>query len=260
MSIPDPSYFRQLDARTLTHVLCEPNQHPDVYSQALAALKLHTPASRLQGLEEALKAIARAPAGYDDRTVTAVIDLLGTDPHPDATTAMAAALPDVLSGAASGGASLSTDLRGYYYSVLVTRSRETDLPVWSDVLPRLDGRTLAAALLDPAATPLEALEPMTLLGRLPGAERARALTWLVSGLAHRGAEPSRVENVARMIANIGDDELLERAAEALDSQWQQASRDGDSRTADLLEVALRIVDTRPRTAAERLRGRRPWAS
>lgn len=253
--------LEKLDIQTITNLLVDASQSLDVHRRSFRVLAhINNPDERRMRMIKAIIAAVRNPETYDDELRIAMVDILCTDPHPDATEAMIRALPEVVSLSLSGSHALSEDFRSYYYQALMTRSRETDLPVWAELLPQLDGKTLVGVMLDPLAAPLEDIEPLTLIGRLPPPEQARALTSLIVGLAHRRDTKVRIEEAARMLAGVGDAALVGQSVAVLEDRWEKATKAGRGSYAANLETALAIADPRPRSAADRLMGRRPWAS
>jgi hypothetical protein len=104
----------------------------------------------------------------------ATIDVLATDPDSKATEALIEMMPAVLN-AAEMDTGLSDEFREYFYQALITRRREDDLEVWREEVPRLKPDTLVAMLYDPAAVPLNSLDPVKLITRLPASQRNQAL-------------------------------------------------------------------------------------
>ena len=177
--------YEMMDLEMLTNLLLTADQRPDVQRAALSALSKRPPLQRNSKIILILEYVLKYPDRYNQDVMMSAIDILGTDPGPDATAAMLEILPRVLDSAMKKGDALKPEFRRYFYQTLITRQRETDMPVWKQMLPTLQPETLVAALLDPAAKPLRALEPLTLINRLPAQERRQALMSLFVGALQR---------------------------------------------------------------------------
>lgn len=248
-----------LDAETLTNLVTNPDQPPAIHRKAFDQLMQVNATERRRRLIVIMQSMVRYPAAYDEELKMATVELLGTDPHPDATVAMVEVLPDILSKAITSGDELSSDFRDYYYRALITRAREADLAAWSRLLPQLDARTLVATLIDPIASPLQELEPMTLIDRLGEPLRTQSLFSGIIGLAQNKGAKTQVQQAAHMLERYAEPAQLEEGLSRLEDLWNRATRHNQPEVASRLEAALAILDKRPRTAAERLRRRRPWA-
>lgn len=256
----DQSSYDSLDTPMLTNLLLSPEQRPEVHKGALSALSRRSPAQRTSQLIRVLKNIADFPERYNQDVMMLVIDLLATDPDPDATLAMLEMLPRVLEIAIENKDALKPEFREYYYTALVSRQRDSDLNVWREMLPTLEPKTLVAALVDPVAEPLQAIEPLTLIDRLPEPQRSKALFSAIAGMAHTKRPVEQILEAARLLSQSHDPAQLEQGIEALAQRWERAKKSNAEAQAACLEAALQILDTRPRTAAEKLIGKRPWAS
>src|SRR5574341_2478304 len=162
----DQHPYDQLDIAALSTLLLNADRPPEVHRAALSALSHRSPYDRASTLVALLNSMVHNPGRYNQDVMMALIDILATDPTPQAMEAMIESLPQVLSAGLDGSDALKPEFREYFYTALVTRQREGDLAVWAASLPELDARTLVAALVDPVAGPLEALDPLTLLDRL----------------------------------------------------------------------------------------------
>lgn len=252
--------YSTLDVNTLTHVLTDPGQPADNHQRALSTLLRIKPDERRSRLIIIIRKMLQVPDGYDDDVKCALVEALATDPHPAATAAMLQVLPDILSEAMSESHAIPDTFREYFYQALITRSRESDLDVWRETMPQLEPSTLVAMLLDPAGEALvTALEPLELISRLAEPERSRALVSAIVGMARFEDREAAIEAAARLMHD-GSGDPPEQAIEMLAERWSRAQRAGNERAAANIELALRIVDKRPRTRVERLTGRRPWAS
>lgn len=251
--------YEYLDIDVLVNILVNPDSPADAKSGAFRAFCNIDAAIRLEQTITVLRAMVQRAGRYDPDMMMDAVELLATDPDPSATRAMLEVLPDVLMKGISGTDELSDSFREYYYQAVVTRSRDDDLVVWGDVLPTLDGRTLVAALLDPAATALQDIEPLTLIGRLQADDQSKALTSLIAGYAAKGAPTEQIQEAADLLKRNVSEAYVVQAAEVLTARWDKAHAAKHSGQMQRLEVALRIIDTRPRAAGEKLLGKRPWA-
>jgi hypothetical protein len=252
--------FGQLDAQTLTNLLTDPRQSSETHRQACNALANIKPDERRSRLIDVMQTMVSEAGKYDTDVMMSVVDLLGTDPHPDATVAMVQVLPDILTTAVEHPDALPAPFRQYFYSALMTRFREDDLAAWARLLPQLKAKTLVAALLDPVGAPLAAIEPLTLISRLGEPERTRALISAIAGLARYETGRPVIDEAGMLLTESSDRRQLEHGVGLLEERWRGAKRAGREVEADNLEAALALIDTRPRSASERLMGRRPWAS
>jgi hypothetical protein len=178
--------FEMMDLDSLTNILLTANQRPDVQRAALSAMSRRSPLQRNAKLALIIEQVVSHPERYNQDVMMSLIDILATDPEPDATATMIEVLPEVLSAAMKPGGKLKPQFRRYFYQALVSRRRESDIPVWQEMLPQLKPDALAAALLDPAAKPLKALEPFTLINRLSRRKRSRLLWRVMFGALGRG--------------------------------------------------------------------------
>jgi hypothetical protein len=258
MTPSDQRSFDQLDVSALTALLLDPDAGDDVHRGALSAFSRISPEARNDRLVKILKRLFVDPDRYNLDVMTAAIDLLATDPNPDATAAMLEILPDMIHHTLRGKA-IPTDFRAYFYLALMTRQREEDLRVWGEMLDIIDSLTLVGIIVDPAAAPLEGLEPWTLLNRQPEPDRTTALITILGLATRRGGLDSPVSDAIEALAESRDAETFEEGLDRLSEQWEQAKKAGRKNHADGLQAALEIMDKRPRTASERLTGKRPWA-
>jgi hypothetical protein len=251
--------YEKLDIQTLTNILTNPDNLPEVHRGAFTALLKIESAERRQRVATVVKSMLHTPGRYDPSLIVEAIEILATDPHPDATEAMLNFLPDMLALGIKNRDAVSQDVREYYYQALVTRTRESDLTVWSEMLPRLDGKTLVASMLEPAAKALETIEPLTLIDRLSEPDRTRALVSIMRGMAFRGRRDV-IKKVAEMLLQASHPAELARGINLLADQWGKAKKAGRDKIAQNLEFGLSIVDREQRSAVDRLTGKRPWAS
>lgn len=256
----DQQSYDMLSIDALVNILVNPDSPTDAHTAAFRAFCGAEPALRRSEVGIVLRAMIRNAHRYNPELMMDAVELLATDPDSQATVTMIETLPDVLMAGMSGKDDLSSDFREYFYQAMVTRSREDDLAVWSEKLPQLDGRTLAAALLDPAADALKDIEPLTLMSRLPDEEKTRSFASLLVGYASKGVPSAQIRDVAQQLRESVSDRFATEAAEMLQARWEKVRGAGHTNQAQRLEVALRVIDPRPRTAGEKLLGKRPWAS
>ncbi|MBN1119812.1 MAG: hypothetical protein JXJ17_01940 [Anaerolineae bacterium] len=250
--------YEKLDIQTLTNLLTNPDNLPEVHRGAFTALLKIEPDERRKRVAVVVKSMLQEPSRYDSSLIVEAIEILATDPYPDATEAMLNFLPDMLALGIKNRDAISQDVREYYYQALVTRTREDDLVVWSEMLPRLDGKTLVASMLEPAAKALETIEPMTLIDRLSEPDRTRALVSVMRGMAFRGKR-DLIKQAAEMLVRTNHGAEFKRGIDLLADQWGKAKKAGRDKVAQNLELGLSIIDNEPRSAVDRLTGKRPWA-
>lgn len=258
--ITEESPYEKLDVLTLTNLLINPDNDPEIHRAALSALSRVNPAERRSRLVVVMRNVVRMPERYNQDVMMSLIDLLATDPDADATLVMIDILREILALFMKDRDALKPEFREYFYQALVTRQRPDDLAVWAEMLPTLDSKTLVAAVLDPAAQALEALEPITLLDRQPEPTRTKALISVVLGLILRDGSPEQLQQAVLKLKERSDAAQLAQGIDLLAERWEKANRAGNKRQAALLHEALAALDTRPRSTAERLMGKRPWAS
>lgn len=256
----DQNPYDILEIEALMVLLLNPEKPAHVHRAALSALSRRSPYDRTSRMVDLMKSMVNNPGRYDQDVMMALIDILATDPDSQATLAMIESLPHVLGTAVDGTDALKPEFREYFYTALVTRQREGDIEVWQEMLPQLEPRTLIAMLLDPVAGPLEALEPMTLVNRLKEPQRTKALIAVINGITHQKGPIERAVQVAKMLAKSSDPAQLKEGIASLAQAWEKAKKGGREVQLGILEAVLRIVDSKPRSAADRLSGRRPWAS
>jgi hypothetical protein len=253
------SSYDALDTPTLTNLLLNADQAPDVHRGALSALARRSAYQRSATITTILRSVLRNPERYDQDVMMALIDILATDPDSEATAAMIDVLPEMLEHGMDSRSALRPEFREYFYTALVTRQRQDDLLVWGEMLPQLDAKTLVASLIDPAAHPLEAIEPITLIDRLPEPQRTKALINVIAGIAHLGGKLKPVQESTSMLSRSADAGQLRDGLSTLAQHWEKARKAGRKQQVDILEQALSIIDDEPRSAAEKLTGKRPWA-
>jgi hypothetical protein len=258
MARADPDIYDKLDAPTLTTVLLNPDLGEEAHKAALSALSKRPIYERTEPLIRTLRNYIAHHSRYAPKVAEGVIAILGTDPDADATVAMLEVLPLMLKSTLSGAAPPQS-VREYYYGALITRQREDDLQVWAEMLPTFDALTLAAAILDPAAVPLEDIEPWTLLDRRPEPDRTNAIFTVILGATRSGALDMNVRQAIDLLEKSHDGQAFEDGLDVLAEQWALARKHNRHNHAAGLEAALSLIDRRPRSAAERIVGKRPWA-
>lgn len=254
----DQNPFEAVDLAALTTLLLDPDKPAHIHRNALSALSRRSPFDRTSRLVTLLKSMVQNPGRYDQEVMMSCIDILATDPDAQATLAMIEALPGVLGTAVDGSDALTPDFREYFYTALVSRQRDGDLEVWGEFLPELDAKTLVAMMLDPAGEPLEALEPLTLMNRLPELQRTKALISVIVGIASKRGAIQKAIQAAEMVAKSSDPVQLKEGIATLAQQYEKRKKAGKDVQLGILEAALRILDNRPRSPSERLAGKRSW--
>lgn len=170
------SQFTGIPASTLVHLVLTAHNDPVTQHRALHELARLSPQRRSSHLILALRQMVKEPHLYEQDVMFSIIELLATDPNPDATRAMIEVLPVVAAAQRKGTGPLTLNMREYFYQALATRQRETDRDIWREMVPQLDGETLVALLTDPTAAPLRRfINPMLLIEHLPDTQRKRAL-------------------------------------------------------------------------------------
>lgn len=251
--------YDMMDTRTLSNLLLSPFKRPEVHRAALSALSRRGAAERNTQLIAVLRSVVLGPEQYNQDVMMGVIEILATDPDADATAAMLEMLPAVLEKGIDGKDSLKPEFREYYYQALVTRQREDDLAVWGEMLPQLDAKALVGAAADPMAKALDALEPMTLIDRLPEPTRTTTLISVILAVARVRKTPERAVEAAKMLKSSHDKASLKEGLKVAEQQWDKAKKAKRETALKIFKAALRVIDGRPRSPGERLSGKRPWA-
>jgi hypothetical protein len=159
---------------TLVDVLLSAPENAELQRQVMQELALQRPDKRADYLAQALRRMLDDPAAYGE-TLYAIVELLATDPGPEATRSMLAILPILARSSLRSRFSPPEDFRAYFYKALATRHRTTDLVAWQAMGDALDGDTLVMILTDPAAVPLrQALKRYRLFDGLPPGLRRQA--------------------------------------------------------------------------------------
>ncbi len=172
--------YSALPPANLIDLLLKAHDQPETRRLIFAELSTLTPRRRGPAVMTALRAMARKREFYSGEVMFSLVELLATDPTPEATQAMLDVLPAVTLEAHYGDTPLSAEFRRYFYEALITRKRDTDLPIWREAIAHLKGDVLVGLLVDPAAVPLQkALSPLRLIDRLPDDARREALTELI---------------------------------------------------------------------------------
>jgi len=262
MTNVDPELYKKLDAATLTSTLLNPDAGEEVHRAALTAFSMRGPGERNKPLVDVLGAILKNPTRWHPDIPEGIIDLFATDPSPEATHAMLEILPILLEmdiGLGTTGG-LST-VRNYLYQALAARDRDEDIRVWSEFIPRLDTRMLVNMILDPQAGPLiEAIDPYELLNRTPEPGRTNAIFSVILGATRAGAISEQVRRVWDLLRQGAHRQAYQDGIETLIGHWNRAKQSGHTKHVIGLEAVLAVMDKRPRSASDKLTGKRPWAS
>lgn len=174
--------YGHVDLGTLRQILLTSRGRSEIQRTIIDEMKKLTPQVRARELAKILTDVIQRPHLYNEGVATAVVELLATDPNPEATEGMLTALPVVAMGAHDRQMHAPRDFREYFYEALLTRRRDSDEPVWDAMVPRLEGDSLVDILADPVARPLvDVIDPFKLIDRLPTDERRRALFSAVFG-------------------------------------------------------------------------------
>jgi hypothetical protein len=248
-----------LDTPTLTNLLLNPNQHREIHRATLSAFSRRSAEQRCPRLVLIIRSVIHNPTQYDQEVMMSAIDILATDPDSQATDAFLEALPDVLDTGMGGDETLKYEFREYYYAALMTRQRPADLKVWNERLPALPARSLVAMLIDPAAESLQTLEPLVLIERLREPDRTKALFSVIAGVLRNRCPVDRAHKAAQMLRKSSDPAQFEEGMNFLAlhrDRYRTAKLDVQ---AQAIGEAMKIIDPKPRTATERLTGKRPWA-
>lgn len=262
MRSSDPDVFSKLDATTLTNTLTNSDAGDEAHRAALIALAHRGPMERNPRLVQVLIAILKEPSEWAPDIPEKVIDLFATDPSAEATIAMLEVLPTILDRERTLGTTGSLSmLRTYFYTALATRERDDDIVVWSEFLPTLEGETLVKIILDPHAHPLaEAIGPFELLDRRPEPERTNAIFALLIKATRQGKITDDVREAFALLRHGAHRTAYEDGVETLAEHWARANQSGHTQHARGLHALLKAMDKKPRSAREKLTGKRPWAS
>lgn len=168
--------FALADLGTLRTILLNKHLSEADRLEVLRELGRLDPSDRSDVLARAFQDALRQP-DTDSNIISALVDLLATDPEPGATVVMLDMVPLMArAGADQGGGNIPKDVRAYFYEALITRRREEDRKVWAQRLPRYTADELVDILLDGAAEPLrKSINVAGLFDKLPRAERRKAL-------------------------------------------------------------------------------------
>lgn len=253
--------FDKMDSAALRDAMMNPDSGEEIHKIALEALSKRTPKDRNENLVQVLRVILRAPDKWQPDVPRGIIDVFATDPDPEATTAMLDLLPDVLEVNALQGSPLVQELCEYYYEVLSTRQRDDDLEVWMGYIPKIEAPMLVQMQLDPQAGPLrEAIAPVELIGQLDEPGRTSGLMDVIGGAVRGGEINDDVREVFNAFKNGGANrEAYQGGVARLADRYEEAKKNGNERYMQGLHKVLAVIDKTPRSAGEKLTGRRPWA-
>ena len=256
----DPEVYEKLDAATLTTTLMNPDAGEPAHRAALTALSHRGATERTSRLVQALGVMLKHPTRWSPDIPEAIIDLFATDPSPDALLAMLEVLPVMLDLERPGSTGPLSTVRGYFFQALATRERDEDILVWSEFLPTLDARTLVSIALDPQAQPLvDAIAPLELLDRQNEPDRTNGIFSVILGATRRGGLTDEVRQAWELLKKGAHRQAYQDGIETLAGQWERAKQRGHTQHAKGLETVLAVMDRKPRSPAEKLTGKRPWA-
>lgn len=171
---PADALFTHAALGTLVDVLLSAPENAELQRQVIQELALQRPDKRADYLAQALRRMLSAPASYGP-TLDAIVELLATDPGPEATHSMLGILPILARASLRTRSSPPLSFRTYFYEALATRHRTTDLVAWQAMSDAIDGDTLVVLLTDPAAAPLRrAFKQYRMLATVPPRLRQQA--------------------------------------------------------------------------------------
>ncbi len=223
----------------LTNLLLYVDQDPQVVSDVLSALSRRDRGERNPRLVAAIEHVLKFPDRYNQQALMGVIDILATDPHPDATVAMIDLLPEFAAALLDRGQTASPEFREYFFQALLTRQRDTDLEVWAEMLPTLDPKTLVNLVADPVASELALeLDPITLLDRLAEPNRTKALVYVVSCAARYGGDQAHIERACDLLRRSHSVTHLQQGRNLLRQQAKKARETNQHAQARVLNRAL----------------------
>ncbi len=257
----DQDNYDKLDIDTLSNILLNPDSPPESHQMALTSLTKIEKLQRTKQLVLVMEGISRYPTRYDVNVMMDVVDALATDPDPYAMSALIEALPSV-SESFMTDQPVNEAYRKYFYQALLTRQRDEDLAVWAEMLPQLAPQTLVAIATDPMAEPLDALEPMTLIKRLGEPARTRTLMQVIDNLIKLKGSAGKLTDAVKELRSSNDERMLHSMIDQLGESYRMAKEqggDGKAKAKMYIKV-LKALDNRPRSAAERLRSKRPWVT
>lgn len=249
-----------LDTDALITILVDPDRPHHSHLAAITSLSTRSEAHRTPALASALHSILRHGNQYQADVMIAVVENLISDPSLKTTQEMLDAFPAIVSSVFGGSQAFPAEFRQHFYEALLARQSDDDLNEWATRLPDLDPRAIAGAIVDRAGKSLqEALEPWTLLERLAEPGRTAALVAVVMGTTMGQGDVDSLKKAVTMLRESCDEAQLDKGLMALEERWEAAHKAGKDTLATNLETILKALDHRPRTAMEKLSGKRPWA-
>ncbi|GAB4481183.1 MAG: hypothetical protein Kow00124_28650 [Anaerolineae bacterium] len=223
----------------LTNLLLYVDQDPEVVREVLSALSRRDRGERNPRLVAAIEHVLKFPDRYNQQALMGVIDILATDPHPDATVAMIDLLPEFAAALLDRGQTASPEFREYFFQALLTRQRDSDLEVWAEMLPTLDPKTLVSLIADPAACELALeLEPLTLIDRMAEPNRTKALVYAISCAARHGTAHTDVEKACDLLRGSHSIPHFQQGRDLLRQQAKKAREANQHAQARMLNRAL----------------------
>ena len=256
----DLGVYDKVDVAALVSAILNTELEPTEHRAALGALAERSPNERNPRLAQILTAILTNPSAWDASVPEAIVDLLATDPNANATTAMLKVLPTLLKLDRPGGTSPISGVRGYFYEALASRERDEDIAVWAEFVPTLKAADLAAILLDNEATPLiEALDPLELIGGLNEPERTNGIFSVIAGSSRSGEVNVTIRKCLELLKLGANRDAYFGGIALLADYYQQAKGNKRETHVKGLHAVLAMMDNSPRSAADKLTGKRPWA-
>lgn len=232
--------YDQMNTSELTNTLLAANQKDHIRREALSALTRRGRIVRNSRLALAIQYVLRYPDRYDQAIMEEALDVLATDPHPDATSVMLELLEDITNSVLDADKTASFEFRKYYYQVLISRQREEDLTVWQEFLPAMETKALVGLIADPASDGIvDGLEPFVLLDRQSEPNRTKALFYTISSVARLGAAETHLDRACDLLEKSNDREAYSQGRRILRKQVSQARRDGKREEVRALSSALK---------------------
>ncbi len=232
--------YDRMTTSELTNTLLAADQRDAIRREALSALTRRGRVVRNSRLALAIQYVLRYPDRYDQGIMEEALDVLATDPHPDATSVMVELLEDITTSVLDADKTASFTFRKYFYQVLMSRQREEDLGVWHEYLPSVQAKTLVGLISDPASDGIvDGLEPFVLLNRQPEPGRTKALFYTISSVARLGSAEVNLEKACELLNKTHDDESFHQGKRILRRQLSDARRKGAKEEARALSNALK---------------------
>lgn len=254
----DQANYDLLETPALTSILIDAGRPENAHMSAIEALAERSEAHRTPAMISALEAIIRNRQYYSENFMIRVAEVLAMDSSLKATVGLLDAFPAIV-GSIYESPPMPEAFRRRYYELLIERQSDDDLGEWGKRLENFDARTIAGAAVDKAGEPLSALEPWELLGRLSEPERTSALFFVIFGSIMGQGDLEAVKRSIDALRESHDKEQLAQGVEKLIQYWEKAQAENQAQLSKNIETILKILDRRPRTAMEKISGKRPWA-